>query len=311
MGWPNHPRLRPLRRRSRIADFSLDVLDAYSRHRTGRNASLLAYMGLLTVFPLLLAGTTILGLVLEGDTELQEAILDSFVSKIPVVGPALIQNQGAISGSWVALAIGLIGALWGSLRAFNALQTSLDDIWEVETGRHNYFVQRLNSLIFIGAIGIAQGGSVALGLAVAHAGLPRTSQFLLTVGGLVLNVATVGAIYRYLTSRAMTWRMVWPGTLFTSVLYTVLQFAGTNILTRRSASAEEVYGGFAALIVLAFWISIHALIALIGGEVNAAVERRHHRVGPTASVAATALIKQGASHAPQADTAGAARSPSR
>jgi uncharacterized BrkB/YihY/UPF0761 family membrane protein len=86
MGWPNDPRLRPLRRRSRIADFVLDVLDAYGRHRTGRNASLLAYMGLLTVFPLLLVATTILGLVLENNQKLQGAILDSFVSKIPVVG---------------------------------------------------------------------------------------------------------------------------------------------------------------------------------------------------------------------------------
>ena len=57
--------------------------------------------------------------------------------------------------------------------------------------------------------------------------------------------------------------------MFTSVLYTVLQFAGTNILTRRMADATEVYGTFASLIVLAFWISIHSLIALLGAEINA------------------------------------------
>jgi YihY family inner membrane protein len=293
MGWPNHPRLRPIRRRSRLADFVLDVLDAYSRHRTGRNASLLAYMGLLTVFPLLLAATTILGLVLEGDPDLQEAILDSFVSKIPVVGATIVQNQGKITGSWVALAVGLIGALWGSLRAFVALQTALDDIWEVETGRRNYWIQRLNSLIFVGAIGVTQAASVALAIAVGHAGLPRTSQFLLTFGGLAINVAIVGSIYRFLTSKQMTWRMVWPGTVFTAVIYTVLQFAGTNILTRRLNGATQVYGTFAALIVLAFWISIHSLIALIGGEVNAAVLRRRDRIGPTASIELTAVMKQG------------------
>jgi membrane protein len=293
MGWPNHPRLRPVRRRSRLADFVLDVLDAYSRHRTGRNASLLAYMGLLTVFPLLLAATTILGLVLEGDPDLQDAILDSFVSKIPVVGATIVQNQGKITGSWVALVVGLIGALWGSLRAFVALQTALDDIWEVETGRRNYWIQRLNSLIFVGAIGITQAASVALAIAVGHAGLPRTSQFLLTFGGLAINVAVVGSIYRFLTSKPMTWRMVWPGTLLTAVLYTVLQFAGTNILTRRLNGATQVYGTFAALIVLAFWISIHSLIALIGGEVNAGFLRRRDRIGPTASVELTAVMKQG------------------
>ena len=187
----------------------------------------------------------------------------------------------------------LLGALWGSLRAFNALQTALDDIWEVEHGRRNFWLQRLNSLIFVAAIGAAQAGSVALAGAVGHAGLPRTSQFLLTFGGLALNVAVVGSIYRFMTSREMTWRMVWPGTLFTSVLYTILQFAGTNILTRRLAGATEVYGTFAALIVLAFWISLHGLIALVGAEINAAVQRRRHRVGPTASISTTAVMKQG------------------
>ena len=292
MGWPNDPRLRPIRRRSRIADFVLDVLDAYGRHRTGRNASLLAYMGLLTVFPLLLVATTVLGLVLQRDQDLQDAILDSFVSTIPVVGATIIKNQGNLTGSWVALLVGLLAALWGSLRAFNVLQNALDDIWEVEHGRRNYFVQRLNSLIFLCAIGAAQAGSVALAAYVGHAGLPRTSQFLLTFGGLALNIAVVGSIYRFMTSHPMTWRMVWPGTVFTSVLYTVLQFAGTNILTRRMNGATEVYGTFAALIVLAFWISIHGLIALLGAEVNSTVQRRRHRDRPTTPIGVSIVASQ-------------------
>jgi membrane protein len=291
MGWPNDPRLRRIRRRSRLADFVLDVLDGYGRHRTGRNASLLAYMGLLTVFPLLLLATTVLGLVLENNQSLQDAILDSFLSKLPVVGSTIVNNQGQLTGSWVALVVGLLGAVWGGLRAFNSLQMALDDVWEVEHGRRNYFVQRLNSLIFLCAIGAAQAGSVALAVYVGHAGLPRTSQFLITFGGLALNIAVVGSIYRFMTSRPMTWRIVWPGTVFTSVLYTALQFAGTNLLTRRMDGATEVYGTFAALIVLAFWISIHGLIALLGAEINATVLRRRHRDQPTTPIAAPALAQ--------------------
>jgi membrane protein len=133
---------------------------------------------------------------------------------------------------------------------------------------------------------------VALAVAAGHAGLPRTGQFLLTFGGLALNVAVVGSIYRFMTSRPMTWRIVWPGTVFTSLVYTALQFAGTNILTRRMAGATEVYGTFAALIVLAFWISIHGLVALLGAEVNATVQRRRHRDRPAEVVAPTALMTQ-------------------
>ena len=123
----------PLRdRRSRFADLVLDIIDAYSRHRTGRNASLLAYMGILTVFPLLLGATTVLGLVLEGNESCRTRSSIRRSARSRWSARRCSENQGQISGSWWALVIGLGAALWGSLRAFLALQTALDDIWEVE-----------------------------------------------------------------------------------------------------------------------------------------------------------------------------------
>jgi membrane protein len=211
VSWTEHPKVTPWRERSPAVDFVVDTIDAYTRHRTGRNASLLAYKGLLTVFPLLLAATTVLGLVLEGNDELQQQIIDSALSQIPVVGDALRDNQGAISGNWWAFAIGLAGAVWGSLRAFVALQTSLDDIWEVESDRDNFVFQRLRALIGIGVIFLGQAGSVVLASLVSHAGLPRSGQFLLTLGGLALNVVIVASMYRFLTSRDTTWRLVVAG----------------------------------------------------------------------------------------------------
>lgn len=274
MGWTEHPRLQPWRARWRIVDFGLDVLAGYLRHRTGRNASLIAYMGILTVFPLLLAATTVLGIVLEDNPDLREAILDSAFSKIPVIGAEIQANQGQLPSDWWAFVVGFSLTVWGSLRAFVALQTSLDDIWEIEHGRDNFVYQRLRALIGIGVIGVAQIGSVVLASVVSHAGLPRTGQFLLTFGGLVLNVAVVAAMYRYLTSRPTTWSLVRPGAVFTGVVFTILQFLGTNILSRQSANANEIYGTFGGIITLAAWISLHGLVALVGAEINAARERR-------------------------------------
>jgi membrane protein len=274
VSWTDHPKLQPLRQRSRVVDFVLDLLAGYSRHRTGRNASLLAYMGILTVFPLLLAATTVLGIVLEGNEQLQQDIIDSALSQIPVVGDTLLNNEGTLPSSWLAFAIGLGGALWGSMRAFVAMQTALDDIWEIETGRDNFVFQRLRALIGIAVIGLSQFGSVVLASLVGHAGLPRTGQFLLTAGGLALNVAVVAAMYRYLTSHETTLRMILPGAVFTGVLYTALQFVGTNLMTRQLANANEIYGTFGGIIALAAWISLHGLIALVGAEINATIERR-------------------------------------
>jgi YihY family inner membrane protein len=304
MGWPNHPRLAGFRRRSRLVDVVLETLDGYSRHRTGRNASLLAYMGMLTVFPLLLAATTVLGLVLKGNPDLQAKIIDSALSKIPIVGDAIAQKQpsgdvvatkqSSLPASWWALAVGLAGAVWGSLRAFVAMQTALDDIWEIHTGRDNYLRQRVRAIVGIGIVSVGQLGSVVLAAVVSEAGLPRTGQFLLTFGGLALNVAVVALMYRYLTSRDTTWRLVWRGAAFTGVLFTGLQILGTNIMSRQVADAGKVYGAFAGLIALAAWISFHGLIALVGAELNASFERIGNRVGPVAPASAAAAIKNNA-----------------
>lgn len=297
MSWTEHEKLRPWRERWRAVDFALDVVAAYSRHRTGRNASLIAYMGILTVFPLLLAATTVLGIVLRNNEQLQADIIDSAFSKIPVVGSQIQQNQGKLPGNWWAFAVGLTLAIWGSLRAFVALQTALDDIWEIETGRDNFVFQRLRALIGVGVIFLAQVGSVVLASLVSHAGLPRTGQFLLTFGGLVLNAAVVALMYRYLTSRDTTWRLVWRGAVFTGVMFTVLQLAGTNIVSRQSANANEIYGTFGAIITLAAWISLHGLVALIGAEINAAVERR--RTEREAAAVERETLDVGAPHTPE------------
>lgn len=291
MAWQSGERLRPYRNRSKTVDIALETWEGYSRHRTGRNASLLAYMGVLTIFPLLLAATTILGFVLESRPDLQADIVDSAISKIPVIGDQIKTNSGKVSGSWWALVIGLGGAIWGSLRAFLALQTALDDIWEVTSGRDNYVTQRVRALIGIGAIGVAQIGSVVLAALVSQAGLPRTGQFLLTFGGLALNIAVIGTMYRFLTVKELTWSIVWPGTVFAGVLYTVLQFVGTNIMSNSLKNAEDVYGTFAGILALASWISLHALISLVGAELNAALVRRRESVGPTASPSAEAAIR--------------------
>jgi YihY family inner membrane protein len=291
MAWQSGGRLRPYRDRSRTVDIALETWEGYSRHRTGRNASLLAYLGILTIFPLLLGATTILGFVLENRPNLQDDIVDSAISKIPVIGDQIKTNSGKISGSWLALIIGLGGALWGSLRAFLALQTALDDIWEVTSGRGNYLTQRVRALIGVGVVGAAQLGSVVLAALVGQAGLPRTGQFLLTFGGLGLNIVVIGMMYRFLTVKEVTWSIVWPGTVFAGVLYTVLQFAGTNIMTNNLKNAEDVYGTFAGILALASWISLHALISLVGAELNAALVRRRERVGPTAAPETEAAIR--------------------
>ncbi len=275
MPWTTSPKVMQLRRRNTVIDSLVETFDGFRRHLSGRNAAVLAYYGFLTLFPLLLAATTILGFVLENDPELQTRIIDSALSQIPVIGSDL-EPGSTIDGNWWALIIGLSLALWSSLKAFVAIQSALDDVWEIPVDdRANGAIQRVKALVGIAVIGFGQVGAVALAALVSEAGLPQVGKILITVGGLVLNMIVVATMYRYLTSQATTWSMVWPGAVFTGVLYTVLQFAGTRLVTNTLDDAENVYGTFAATLALLSWLSLHALISLLGAELNGALFRRN------------------------------------
>lgn len=281
MPWTTAPKVMHVRHRSRVVDGLVETLDGFRRHLSGRNAAVLAYYGFLTLFPLLLAATTILGFVLEGDPELQSRIIDSALSRIPVIGSDL-EPGSTIDGNWWALFIGLGLALWGSLKAFVAIQSALDDVWEIPVDdRANGAVQRVRALVGVAVIGLGQIGAVALAAIVSEAGLPQFGKILITLGGLALNMIVVATMFRYLTSQHTTWSMVWPGAVFTGVLYTVLQFAGTRLVTNTLDDAENVYGTFAATLALLSWLSLHALISLLGAELNGALWRRPQPTDPS------------------------------
>jgi membrane protein len=275
MPWSTHPRVMAVRRQHAIADVAVETLDGFRRHQSGRNAAVLAYWGFLSVFPLLLVATTILGFVLEGDEQLRKDIVDSALSQIPVVGSTIEANAGALHGSTWALVIGLVTALWASLRAFLGVQSAFDDVWDVDIDhRANAAVARLRALIGLLAIGLAQIGTVVLSAIAGAADIPAISKVLIVVGALAINIAVVVTMYRYLTSARVTWAMVWPGAMFAGVVFTGLQLFGTVFVSRMIADAGEIYGTFASMLALMSWFSLHALVSLYGLELNAALVRR-------------------------------------
>ena len=83
--WTRRGRTLALRQRRSIVDLVLRVLEGFQRHRTGRNAALIAHFGFLSVFPLMVVLTTILGFVLQNRTDLRNDIIDSALGNLPFV----------------------------------------------------------------------------------------------------------------------------------------------------------------------------------------------------------------------------------
>jgi membrane protein len=283
MAWTTSEKVMQLRRRSAFVDVVVEMLDGFRRHQTGRNAAVLTYYGFLTLFPLFLAATTVVGLVLESRPEWRDDLIGSAVESVPFIGQELA-TTGSIGGSWWALVFGLLVALWGSMKAFVGLQTAYDDTWEVPLDdRGNIVRQRLRALIGLAVIGGSQVATVVLGTLVAEAGLPSFGQAAIVAGGFAINLVVLGTMYRFLTSASTTWAMIWPGTVLVAAVYTAIQFAGTRAITAIQKSADT-YGDFAGVLSVLAWLSVHALVNLLGAELNAAIHRRSDTVDEPAPV---------------------------
>jgi membrane protein len=266
------------RQRSASADFVICVIDGYISHRTGRNSALITHYGFISVFPLIVVFTTILGFVLQDRPDVQERLVDSALSNIPVVGQQITSDPTVLRGSVLLLVGGLLAALWSGLRAFLAIQSSLDDIEEIEPWhRSNPAVIRLHGLIGIGTVGGAQIVTAALTALVAITDLPSASKAMLVLASFVVNTAVVALCYRWLLSRRTTWGVVAPGAIIVGVVFTALQLVGTNVVGRAIARASLVYGTFASVIGLFTWLGLHSWFALVGAEFNRALRLRQRQ----------------------------------
>ena len=126
--------------------FPLAVLYKYFDDQGGYLAALIAYYGFVSLFPLLLVFTTVLGIVLEHREGLRDQIVDSVLNQIPVVGDQLGDPAG-LSGGILAVGIGLAGAIYGGLGVSVASQNAMNQVWAVPAtaGRIRFWCESVDS----------------------------------------------------------------------------------------------------------------------------------------------------------------------
>ena len=276
MAWTTDRRVMAVRRRVALADVIVETLEGWRRHLTGRNSAVLTYYGFLSIFPLFMIGTTILGIVLEGNEELQQEIIDTAVAQIPVVGTQIKENAGELdTGGFLTLFIGLAITLWAATKAFAAVQTAFDDAWEVPIDeRDNIAVRRGKALLGIVIIGGSLVAGTALSALATFADFPVVGRVFLVLGTATVNVVVLNAMYRFLTAAAISWRIAWPGAMVSGLGFTALQVLGAQIVDRYLKGASDTAGVFASVFALLGWLSLHAILSLAGIELNGALERR-------------------------------------
>jgi len=279
MAWQTSNTVMKIRQKHRYVNITVETLHGWSRHLSGRNAWVLAFFTFLSIFPLMLAATTILGFVLEDNDALQKRLVDGAADRIPILGETLRNDPRSLNGSVIGLVIGLASAVWSSTKAFVGLQGALDDTWEIGIDDRAGFVpQRGKAIAGILILGGAQVGNVALTSVASALGLPAISQVLIFFGTVAINIVVMAAMFRFLTSASPSWGDVWPGAIMAGVIFAILQRLGPAIVQRSTEGVASAYQTFFVVIGLVTWLSFIAIALLMAAELNAAIVRL--RKGP-------------------------------
>lgn len=236
-------------------------------------AALITYYGLVSLVPVLLVFTSVLGFVLQADPHLQQRILHSALSEFPGIGTQ-IRSSAGLHGSPVALVVGLIGALYGSLGAAQAVQNAMNVAWAIPRNRRpDPIKSRLRSLALLATAGVAALAVTVLSALATSVGaigpdLGALSTVFALLGSILLNVAIFFLAFRISTGRKLTLREMLPGAITAALLWQLLQTFGTAYITHVVRGATIVNGTFAFLLGLIAWLYLAAIALVLSVEIN-------------------------------------------
>ena len=138
-------------RRRRWLAFPSAVVLKFFDDKGAYLAALITHYGFLSLFPLLLIATTVLGWVLHGNPLLAQKVIGSALSQFPIIGDQLTNTAQPLHGSTPALVTGILVALYGGLGFTTALQTAFNQIWGVPIDtRPDPVFTRLRGLALLG-----------------------------------------------------------------------------------------------------------------------------------------------------------------
>jgi membrane protein len=233
----------------------------------------MAYYFFLAIFPAVIAAIGVLDLMGTSTQGLVDAIRDTLPGGTGRVLVDAVQGRDPDDGASLAAAItGVALALWSASSGMVALQAGLDVAYDVAEDR-KLVGKRLVAFALLGATALLGGVPTPF---VAGEGLVKVIGWIVTVPAVIV----LFAIFYYLGPKRESPRFVWvtPGGIAGAVLWIAVS-AAFGLYVQEFASYGKTYGSLAGVIILIFWLYLSALAILVGGELNAEVERQAVRRG--------------------------------
>ncbi|ORI18463.1 ribonuclease BN [Rhodococcus sp. 1168] len=257
-----------VQRRHPVLGFPLAVIYKFVDDQGGYLAALIAYYAFLSLFPLLLLGSTILGIVLAGNPQLQQQILDSALSQIPIIGDE-VGEPDKIGGGTLGLIIGVLGSLYGGLGVAVAVQNAMNVAWAVPKNlRPNPIRSRVRGLALLSTVGVAVLAITAVNVASSAGVFGSINGSVVLIASILLNIIVFTVAFRLATARDLSISNVLPGAIVAGVLWQILQTFGGVYIRYVVGRASITNGVFAVVIGLLAFMYIASVLIVFAVEID-------------------------------------------
>ncbi|MDC0230324.1 YihY/virulence factor BrkB family protein [Aureispira] len=286
-----HPIIHPPLRVLKI------TIKNYNRHNVFRLGAALAYYTIFSLPALLIVIIGLVGFFL-GEAAVRGEVYSNLVDSVGTAAAQQIQNAvisiGTPNTNWWATVFGVSILFFVATGVFNALQSSLNHIFEVKSVPKRVkiieiIINRVLSLGMVLSIGFLLFLSIlfnALLLKISnfkeanedyvHNIIPDflipyvnylTDYFLvfLNLGLSVLLIAFFFAmLFRILPAVRLKWSYIWAGSFFSAILFWIGQVAMGVYLS--NTTLISAYGAAGSIIIILLWVSYSAQLIFLGAE---------------------------------------------
>lgn len=271
--------LAKARSKSPLLDRFWEIYKIYSAAEPGQQAAALAYYGFLSLFPLLVAVGSIIGVLFRDQARAEHALRRVLAQFAPGLVPILQPSLETVTRRSAAL--GLIGGglfVWSGAKIVDSAHQVVASIYGTpRLRRHRAAVLTIEFLVLSASI-------VGVGIMVASFALwlagfqepMRTGRMpgrgplgvvLILTSAFVTEFALALVGFKFLSGRNVRLRLVWQAGLVTALGWWTLLTTGSLLLQRLSSKeVASYYGIAAATITLLLVFNGAARVFLFGAE---------------------------------------------
>jgi membrane protein len=261
--------------------FPIAVVKKFGDDEAGNLVSLLAYNAFVAAFPLLLAFTAILGVLLRKHPGLHAKLVNSALAEFPIIGGQIHDQLGveAFSNTFLSLMIGVAGAVVGGRGFANTLQHTLNTVWAVpKVDRPGFFPRYLRTfalLLLLGLIVVvtaAASTAAATATSLGFGGLPARMASLGV--GTILGFGFFAVLFRVAAAGRVPTRCMLFGAAASALGWQILLTIAGIVVAHQLRHAQAVAGFFGVILGLLAWLALQATVIVFAMEVDAVRARR-------------------------------------